>query len=236
MKNITRFLALGLTATIMLGSFTACNAKVKANVNVNGSEVINTVISTGSWKIDELNKVSVEHKKIYEEAVSQLDGYFYEPVALLGTQIVSGTNYAFVSQPTSGGKSAMNSLVITYINVDPSGKASFISDERIVLPGTETDNGTIAGGWSYVESAEVTTRIKEMFEGMESYDGGPVYMPIANVGTQVVSGTNYAILCKTAPSHSEMNDKAKLVLVYVYENLQGACEITNTETIELSID
>ena len=231
MKNITRFLALGLTATLMLGSFTACNAKVKANVNVNGSEVINTVISTGSWKIDELNKVSVEHKKIFEEAVGQLDGYFYEPVALLGTQLVSGTNYAFVCQPTTVGKSAMNSLVITYIYVDTSGNASFIGDERIVLPGTENDNGQLAGGWSYVESTEVTPKIKKMFEDIQAYNGDPTYIPIVNVGTQVVAGTNHAVLCKVTK-----DGNTSLVLVYVYEDLEGICQVTNTEDIKLSID
>ncbi len=236
MKNTTKVLALGLTAALMLGCFTACNAKVKANVNVNGSEVINTVISTGSWKIDELNKVSVEHKKIFDEAVGQLDGYFYEPVALLGTQTVAGTNYAFLCQPTLIANNAMNSLVITYINVDPSGKANYLCDERIVLPGTENDNTGMTGAWSYVESTGVTDQTKKMFEGMEEYNGAPVYEPIANVGTQVVAGTNYAVLCKTAPSHSEMNDKATLALVYVYEDLQGTCTITSTDAIVLSAD
>ena len=231
MKNITKLLALGLTATLVLGSFAACNAKVKANVNVNGSEVINTVISTGSWKIDELNKVSVEHKKIFEEAISKIDGYSYEPVALLGTQVVSGTNYAFLCKSTIISNTAMKSFVVTYINVDTSGSATFLCDERIVLPGTESDNGGMTGGWAYAESAEITPEIKKMFEDIQAYNGDPAYIPIAYVGSQVVAGTNHAVLCKAT-----INGNASLFLVYVYEDLEGNCQVTNTEDIKLSID
>ena len=238
MKNITRkLLLLGLTATILTCELTACkinpSGKVNVNVNVNGSEVINTQISTSSWKIDELNKVSVDQKNIFDEATGKLDGYFYEPVALLGTQLVSGTNYAFLCKPTISSYSAMNSLVITYIYVDLSGDASFLGDERVVLPGTEGDNTNLAGGWRYAESTEVTSEINDMIANVNPKDANDYYLPIAYVGSQVVSGTNHAVLCKAVSNTAA--DKTSLVIVYVYENLEGKCEITGTEDIKLSI-
>ena len=237
MKNIAKKLfALGITATLMLGCITACNANAKVNVKVNGSEVLNTEISTGSWKIEELNNVGPEHKKYFEEAISQLDGYNGEPVALLGTQLVSGTNYAFLCKSTIKANNAMNSLMITYIYVDLSGKATFLKDESVVLPGTESDNGNVTGGWSYAESTEVTDKVKEVMEKTGATKDGKYFLPIAYVGSQVVAGTNHAILCKAAASSADLStDKATLELVYVYEDLQGNCEIINTESIKLSV-
>jgi hypothetical protein len=65
--------------------------------------------------------------------------------------------------------------------------------------------------------------------------GGDLYEPIAYVGSQIVSGTNHAILCKTMPSASGKDTKSSLVLVYVYEDLQGNCEITSAEDVKLEI-
>jgi hypothetical protein len=89
----------------------------------------------------------------------------------------------------------------------------------------------MTGGWTYVESAEITPEIKKMFEDIQAYNGDPTYIPIANVGSQVVAGTNHAVLCKVT-----INGNTSLVLVYVYEDLEGNCQVTNTEDIKLSID
>ena len=64
---------------------------------------------------------------------------------------------------------------------------------------------------------------------------GSYYEPIAYIGSQVVAGTNHAILCKTMPSVSGQETNSSLVLVYVYEDLQGNCEITDTEDIKIEI-
>ena len=130
----------------------------------------------------------------------------------------------------------MNSLVITYIYVDTSGKAKLLKDDRLVLPGTEGDNGNVAGGWEYAESTEVTDKVKEVMDKSGAKKDNKYYLPIAYVGSQVVAGTNHAILCKAASSPADLStDKASLELVYVYEDLEGKCEITNAESVKLSV-
>lgn len=243
MKRLTtKLFTLGLTAVILTCGLTACkinkSVNINADVKVNGEEVFSTKISTDSWEIPQINKVTVDQKKYFEEAVGKLDGYFYEPVALLGTQIVSGTNYCFLCTPTITADNAMGSMVLTYVYVDLQGEATYLKDDRLVLPGTESasDDGTpMVGGWSYAESAAITDDVKNMVYKAAEANGGDLYEPIAYVGSQIVSGTNHAILCKTMPSASGKDTKSSLVLVYVYEDLQGNCEITSAEDIKLEI-
>ena len=238
-NNTTRLLTIGLASVILTSALTACkinrSVNINANVNVNGEEVFSTHISTDSWEVPYINKVSVEDKKIFEDAVKKLDGYFYEPVALLGTQVVSGTNYCFLCKPAISANNAMNSLVLTYIYVDLQGNASFEKDERLVLPGTENADGSVpmSGGWSYAESTEITSEVRDVLNKAMETLTGKAYEGIAYVGSQVVAGRNHAILCKTLPSVSGQNTPSSLVIVYVYEDLQGNCEITGTTDVEL---
>lgn len=242
MKKTIKIITLGLTAGILLCSLTACkidkNINVNANVKVNGEEVINKHIWTGSWEVAGTSEITDEHKKIFDEAAGQLDGYYYEPVALLGTQIVSGTNYCFLCRPEIKANSAMNSLVFTYIYVDLKGKASFSKDDRVILPGTDNDSGDgapVPGGWSYAESTDITDDIKTVMEKASGTLTGAVYEPVAYLGSQVVAGTNHAVLCREVPSVSGLDSPAELVIVYIYEDLQGNCSITETTDVKLGI-
>lgn len=243
MKNVSmKLMTLGLTAVILICGLTACkinkSVNINADVKVNGEEVFSTQITTDSWEVPQINKVSVDEKKYFEEAVSELDGYFYEPVALLGTQIVSGTNYCFLCRPSVSGNNSVNSLVLTYIYVDLQGKASFLKDERLVLPGTEdtgADGTPLPGGWSYAESNEVTAYIRNVLYSANEKLTDVTYDAIAYAGSQVVSGTNHAIVCKTVSSDSDKNTKSSLAVVYVYEDLHGNCEIIDTAEIKLGV-
>ena len=55
---------------------------------------------------------------------------------------------------------------------------------------------------------------------------GATHEAKALLGTQVVSGTNYMLLCKTTPSVP--NGEPYYTIVTVYEDLKGNCEITDT--------
>lgn len=245
MKNITvKLFTLGLSAVLLVCGLTAC--KIDKDININVSATIETKINeaasqtirTGSWEIAGSTEVTADLEKIFNDAASQLDGYYYIPVALLGTQVVSGTNYCFLSKPTIISNSAMNSLILTYIYVDTQGNAKFLSDERIVLPGTEAESSgdMMVGGWSYASNTEITPEITEVMTKASETLTGAVYEPIAYVGSQVVAGTNHAILCRVSPSTSGLSSPSTLAVVYIYENLDGSCEITEVSDIELSAD
>ena len=242
MKNITtKLLTLGISAVLLTGSITACkvtnNSKINATVKVNGEEIINTQIGVGagSWKAAESNAMTDELKKYFDEAISKIDGYSHTPVLLLGTQVVAGTNYCFLTTSTIQAQNAAKEMRLTYINVDPSGSATFLKDDVLKLPGVD-DKVDKVGGWAYAESTEITADIKKVVEKATETLTGATYEPIAYIGSQVVAGTNHAILCKSTPSVAELNGATTYVLIYVYEDLQGNCEITETTDVVLSID
>ena len=221
MKNITaKILTLGVTAVLFTGCLTACkvtnNSKINANVKVNGEEVINTEIAlgAGSWEAAKSNTVTDELKKYFDDAISKLDGYNHTPALLLGTQVVAGKNYCFLCTSTIQANSAAKEMKLAYINVDPSGNATFLKDDVLKLPGVGDDGDK--------EKATETLT-------------GATYEPVAYIGSQVVAGTNHAILCKSTPSVAELNGATTYVLVYVYQDLQGNCEITETTDIEMKV-
>ena len=243
MKNFTtKLLTLGISAILLTGCLTACkvnnNGKIDANVKINGEEVINTEIQiggTGSWQYAESSAVTPELEKYFNEAISKIDGYYHIPVALLATQVVAGTNYCFLCTSTIQANTAAKEMRIAYINVDPSGSAEFLKDDMILLPGVG-EGGDKVGGWSYAESTEITDDMKKVMEKATETLTGATYEPVAYIGSQVVAGTNHAILCKSTPSVAELNGATTYVLIYVYEDLQGNCEITETTDVVLSID
>ena len=256
MKNITaKLLALGLSAAMITCGITACKGGEKTTGNSETTQETQQSeeseqneqsveadpeenvpgIGTGAWAAAESNAMTDDLNKIFEKAVSELDGYYYRPVALIGTQIVAGTNYCFLCTNTIQGNSATNAMKLTYIYVDLSGEAKFVKDEVLKLPGTD-DSGEKVGGWAYAESTEITDAIKKVMEKATETLTGATYEPVAYIGSQVVAGTNHAILCKCSPSVADLNGATTYILVYVYEDLQGNCEITDTTDVVLSID
>ena len=94
----------------------------------------NTEISTeklaGGWEVAE-NKSSVVipqyAKDIFDKAAEKLVGNELEPMALLGTQIVAGTNYAFLCFSTLQTEETINGIQVVTIYADLKGNADVIN-------------------------------------------------------------------------------------------------------------
>lgn len=90
----------------------------------------------------------------------------------------------------------------------------------------------LAGGWQAAESAEVTEQALEAFSiACEAIDGAG-YEPIALLGTQVVAGMNYCILCRVAPAVPDA--QSSFVLAYVYAGLDGSAAFTHFADIDIA--
>lgn len=87
------------------------------------------------------------------------------------------------------------------------------------------------GGWSVSENTEITDEQKALFDKAMEGLLGVNYEPIAFLGSQVVSGTNYCFLCRATVVYPGAT--VQLALVYIYENLEGATEVTNIVTLDL---
>ena len=109
--------------------------------------------------------------------------------------------------------------------------------------GAEPDSGTsgvpetgmLAGGWTVAEDQAITDDINNMFwQAMDSYQTGTItiaYTPVAVLGTQVVAGTNYAVLCRA----SEINKGRTWVIVYLYLDLEGNASILRIADLTLGV-
>lgn len=95
--------------------------------------------------------------------------------------------------------------------------------------------GTLAGGWSVAEDPAISDEINQIFwQAMDSYQTGTItiaYTPVAVLGTQVVAGTNYAVLCKA----SEINKGRSWVIVYLYRDLEGNASVLKIADVPLGV-
>ena len=83
----------------------------------------------------------------------------------------------------------------------------------------------MTGGWQSAENAEITEEIRALFDkGMEKLIGVS-YVPVAYLGSQVVAGTNHAILCQGTVIYPDAKPDWKVV--FLWEKLDGTVELIN---------
>ena len=100
---------------------------------------------------------------------------------------------------------------------------------------TSVEN-VIVGGWSLAGNYAALAIPQDdlaVFESATAGYMGASFEPIALLGTQVVSGTNYAFLCVQTVSAAD--DPYNLVVVTIYEDLHGNSEVLNITPVEIGI-
>lgn len=91
----------------------------------------------------------------------------------------------------------------------------------------------LAGGWQAAEDMTVTPEAQQALDkALEGFAGSSI-TPVALLGTQVVAGINYCLLCKIAPVVP--NPQFHYALVYVYSPVAGQQpQLLRIQDIELS--
>lgn len=186
----------------------------------------------GGWTITEDPAVTEDAKAAFEKAAEGLLGVDYAPVALLGTQIVSGTNYCLLCSAKAVAPDAASYWAAVIVNADLQGGAELrdiialdLGDiaESGEIKNAEKTGEQLAGGWTATEDGTLTDNAGAAFEKAAERLLGVSYRPVALLGTQVVSGTNYSILASAqtvAPGAAQ-----RYVVMTIYENLQGEVEV-----------
>lgn len=74
----------------------------------------------GGWNNENAvgGKIDDEAQEKFHKATAELTGVAYEPVALLGTQVVAGTNYAFLCKATSATAEPVTKLAVVVVYAD----------------------------------------------------------------------------------------------------------------------
>ena len=91
----------------------------------------------------------------------------------------------------------------------------------------ETVGTGMLAGWKVSEDSSITSEIEQLlWTALDSYQTGTItvaYTPVAYLGSQLVAGTNHAVLCRA----SEINKGSSWVIIYLYEDLQGEATVLN---------
>ena len=89
----------------------------------------------------------------------------------------------------------------------------------------------LMGGWSVTESSEVPQEAADALnKAMENFVGSTIE-PVALLGTQVVAGINYCLLCRISPVVP--NPVPHYALVWVYSGVDGSAQILEIQDISI---
>lgn len=167
-------------------------------------------------------------KAAFKKATEDLLGVSYKAIALLGTQVVAGTNYAILCKSTVVYPDAEPEMVILYIYEDLEGNAEITGTQTILSGGEEEGGFTVnTGKLSPSKNKTVYSAYKAAMKKKTDVS----YKPVVYLGKQVVSGMNYMILCRS--NVSAKSEECEWVLVTVNKDLEGKCSVVDTEAVEL---
>ncbi|MBO4889100.1 MAG: hypothetical protein J5589_12445 [Firmicutes bacterium] len=204
----------------MICTLTACTKK---NVEtVTEEETENTIV--GGWTKPDSTEVTDEIRELVAKATEKLLGAEYTPIAFIGSQLVAGMNYKVLCAitPVTPNATAHYAVVVIYKDLEGNVEITSIMDsEAEVLAGEG-----MLGGWTMPETTDVTDEAKAALEKATEKLVGAEYAPVALLATQLVSGTNYCLLCEvTAVAPGA---EANYVIVHVCQDLNGNAEVTET--------
>ena len=194
----------------------------------------------GGWQpyTEYVELIGEEEKNIFTKATEGLVGVKYSPVQVIATQLVSGTNYAYLAAAENVSAAADKGFAIVTVYADLNGNAEVTAINRLDITDMKVkdnaDDANLLGGWEVTDigkvagiSAEGENAFSKALEGFT----GVSLKPIVLLGTQVVSGTNYMFLSRGATVTAE--PAMNLYVTTVYEDTTGKCTITDNQVFDL---
>lgn len=247
-EGITRRAFVTLSATALAMGLFGCGKKEDAQGATDAeseavTEQTEATPVSGGWEANAdvpANVLTTEQQAVFDKALEEYVGMDLLPVCVLATQVVAGTNYAYLCLGTPVVPDAESGWYVAVAYEDLEGACEISSVEQIDVSEPATADSSVpeglTGGWAVPQLAfEDATTIPEeaalaFDKALENYDG-MTFNPVALLATQVVAGTNYRLLCLGAPTVPDANPQ--LNVVDVYEDLEGGAEISEVSTLDL---
>lgn len=251
MKKLITFAVIGS----MLFAFAGCGSAVEEKAEAEATEAAEAIETeakiqnVGGFQNASSHEITDEIRDI-TEAACKSSNLEYEPVAYIASQVVAGTNHLILAVATDS-SSDTRYYCLLKIYEDLQGNSELLSSVAL----DESDSSFselpselgLAGGWAIPENnsdlssdiglsastALSNAELSGLTDGISGDSGAitsdmPSYTPIAVLGTQVVAGINYMLLCE--------NENGTLYVVTVYESLENSSEITSADTFTYSVD
>lgn len=195
--------------------------------------------TTDSWNIptEFETYLPLDEADLFYKATMN-ESEFPFPVALLGKQVVSGTNYMFLVQ-----KDSEYYVYVIYQNLEKN--LSITSKKKFDLTkytneNKKMDTKTLAGGWEVelikddIPSMRLDDKTQKIFEEASSKITDKKFYPLTVLATQQVSGTNYAVIAYGTDKVENSNSTNGVYILTLYKDLKGTSEIVSISNIDLS--
>ena len=156
----------------------------------------------------------------------------YEPIALLGTQVVSGTNYLYLCKSTWTDYQENVSFVLLQIYQDLSGKSE-VMGSAILFPTEESREE----GEDYIDNTgsylpENIPAIQNAFKEAVPNDENVSYIPLAYIGKHTQEGKPEEDVIFTAKKSKGKDAKTNYELLYIGNEKGGKAKLVKTEDVQ----
>ena len=156
----------------------------------------------------------------------------YEPIALLGTQVVSGTNYLYLCKSTWTDYQENVSFVLLQIYQDLSGKSE-VMGSAILFPTEESREE----GEDYIDNTgsylpENIPAIQNAFNEAVKDNENVSYIPLAYIGKHTQEGKPEEDVIFAAKKSKGKDVKTSYVLLYIGKEKNGKAKLVKTEDVE----
>lgn len=214
----------GSSTTGTTAAAQASTAAGKENVTENRAGGEEEMI-VGGWSVSSMD-ITDAHKELFKKAQETLTGAVYTPIALLGTQVVAGTNYRFICYREAS-VSELNAepvyaIVVIYEDLKNNASITEIKDSEVPAPVSGKD---VVGAYEASSDLAMNDDATKAFTLATETLTGVEYKAVALLGSQVVAGKNYRILCESKASTG--NSETGWAILTVYADLEGHAEVTD---------
>ena len=125
-----KLIAMLMALMMLFGIGAACaedGAELGEQAPVLGGQIV------GGWAAAEVTEITSDELVVFDKVFEGWTGVGYTPVMLLGTQVVAGTNYAFLCKGTTVTETPVTSWYIVYIYEDLQGNAKLLDIVNLEL-------------------------------------------------------------------------------------------------------
>lgn len=155
----------------------------------------------------------------------------YEPIALLGTQVVSGTNYLYLCKSTWTDYQKNVSFVLLQIYQDLSGKSQVVGS-AILFPTEESREE----GEDYIDNIgsylpENIPAIQNAFNEAVKDNENVSYIPLAYIGKHTQEGKPEEDVIFAAKDPRGTDTKISYELFYIAKDTDGKAKLVKTEDV-----
>ena len=156
----------------------------------------------------------------------------YEPIALLGTQVVSGTNYLYLCKSTWTDYQENVSFVLLQIYQDLSGKSQ-VMGSAVLFPTEESEED--GEDYSYNTGSylpENIPAIQNAFNEAVKDNENVSYIPLAYIGKHSQEGKPEEDVIFTAKKSKGKDAKTNYELLYIGKDKDGKAKLIKSEDVE----